>query len=297
MADHEYAQDGVAIVGLGLIGGSIAKDLHAHHPDMPLYAIDPNDHAVETAVDEGIIDEGISYADLGACARLVILAPPIDKVEETAYRVHDALRKPHQRLFERYVVTDTASIKAPIARLFEELATPEADFVASHPMAGTEFAGFAHARKDLFRAKPWIICPHPANQATSLDTVGALIRDLGGKLRTIDARTHDEQAGLVSHAVIMLSNVIFDFVATRHPEALELAGDGFTSTTRLASGNPELHSSIVAHNADVAYGHLEEFVEFLQARIAQRNEKDTESLLAYFTANMEQRNKWLHRRK
>ncbi|HEY1064058.1 MAG TPA: prephenate dehydrogenase/arogenate dehydrogenase family protein [Candidatus Saccharimonadales bacterium] len=299
MTEHTEAFDRFAIVGLGLIGGSIAKDLRSKFPEASIVAVDPNESSVREAIDEGVIDDAVTYRDLPDVAQVTFLAPPIDYVAENANQVFNAFNRTHQRALGRYVILDTASVKAPIAAQFEDLTARTdgaVEFVASHPMAGTEYSGFRHARKDLFRAKPWIICPHPENQEETITAVSSLLHDLGAKVRRIDASEHDRQAALVSHSVIMLSNIIFDYVATNHPEALELAGDGFISTTRLASGNPELHKSIIQNNTTFTEAHLKGFSEFLADKITNLS-TDGELLLGYFKKNMDRRNGWLRRRK
>lgn len=287
-----------AIVGLGLIGGSIAKDIRTKHPESSIYAIDTDQNSIDAAISEGVIDGAIGYDDLPYVSHLTILAPPIDFVEESARSVSRAFQSAHRRIFEKHIVIDTASIKSPIASVFQDLSrtTEGVEFLATHPMAGTEYSGFRHARKDLFRAKPWIISPHAENSEETVKLISNLVSELGAKIRIIDPDTHDQHAGLVSHAVILLSNALFDFVATNHPDALDMAGDGFISTTRLASGNPELHKSIIQSNSDITEAHLEEFIDYLKSKIGGLP-NDDESLLSYFTENMNRRNSWLRKRK
>ena len=291
----EFYQD-VAIIGLGLIGGSIAKDIRSHSPKANISAIDSNVDSLNQAIKEGVVDQSISYDELGNAANFIILATPIDHIVSTAIKIKEVLSNSANNIFEKYIVIDTASIKEPIAVSFRNLSSPNLQFLATHPMAGTEYVGWSHAKKDLFRAKPWIICGHNKNDVDTIESVSGFVRDLGSRIRLIEPSEHDKQAALVSHSVIMLSNLIFDYVATTHPDALDLAGDGFTSTTRLASGNPELHGSIVAHNADNTFEFLDEFRQFLSDTIDLQKKSDHKGLTPYFASNMDRRNKWLRRR-
>src|SRR5690606_21679902 len=145
------------------------------------------------------------------------------------------------------------------------------------------------------KSKPWIICPHEDNAADSIDVVKDFVDGFGAYTRVMDADTHDRHAAAVSHSVIVLSNLILEFIADKHPEALELAGDGFISTTRLASGNPEMHASIVAANKGFVFQYLDEFTTYSRDRI--KSLRDTESTHTFFLHNAENRNDWLKNRK
>ncbi len=298
MSEQTIEYKSFAIVGLGLIGGSVAKDLRAEYPNAYIAAIDTDKKSIVESIKDGIVDEAIEYKHLPNLAQVTILAPPMDYIRESALCVSDSFAATHKRTFKNYIVLDTASVKTPVAELFEDLTaiSQDVEFVATHPMAGTEYSGFKHARKDLFRAKPWIVCSHPNNTPEAIDAVSNFLHGFGAKVRQINAEEHDRQAALVSHSVIMLSNLIFEYIATKHPEALELAGDGFISTTRLASGNPELHKSIIQNNASFTEQHLEEFSEFLAEKVKHLS-TDGDLLLDYFKQNMNQRNSWLRRRK
>ena len=94
----------------------------------------------------------------------------------------------------------------------------------------------------------------------------------------IDPDEHDKSAAVVSHAVIVLSNIIFDYIASVHPEALKLAGDGFTDTTRIANGSPELHKDIILHNSEYTDAVLKEFSHFLDSKIANLSVSDVKLL-------------------
>lgn len=286
------------IVGLSLIGGSIAKDLRTKYPGASIVSIDSDKQSIDDAMQLGIVDKGIDYADLPRFAQVVVLTPPVGQVIPCARRVFDSLNKSKNRAFERCVVFDAASVKKPIAAEFKKLTAKShgVEFLATHPMAGTEFSGFSHARKDLFRAKPWMVCRHSENSEEAVSGVCELLRGLGSRVVFIDPDEHDKSAAVVSHAVIILSNIIFDYIASVHPEALKLAGDGFTSTTRIASGNPELHKDIILHNSEHTDAVLKEFSQFLDDKIASLSVSDAKLLQEYFTQNMNRRNEWIRRK-
>ncbi len=281
--------DNFTIIGLGMIGGSIAKDIHNRFPDATVLAIDASEEALAKAEQDHIIDGRTTFDELGRVACTIIIATPLDSVIPIAKKVHKAVRSTDKKLF----VLDVGSVKTGIVAEFQKLSDENIEFISTHPMAGTEFAGFAHAKKDLFQAKPWMICPHDNNTEEATELTQTFITQLGGRVRMVDAVSHDRNVAVVSHAVIMLSNYLFDYVASEHPEALDYAGDGFTSTTRLASGNPKLHQDILASNFDHTQEELEEFTKYLTKRL----DDDLIPSKDFFEDNMQRRNRWLHKRK
>src|SRR5690606_34512451 len=126
---------------------------------------------------------------------------------QTALEIRDALREDVGANHDgKKLVIDVASVKKSVTNVFSVLSDANVEFVATHPMAGTEFSGFNHARKGLFKSKPWIICPHEDNAADSIDFVKNFVDSFGAYTRVMDADTHDRHAAAVSHSVIVLSN-------------------------------------------------------------------------------------------
>jgi len=278
----------VGLIGLGMMGGSVAKDLRSRFPQTHIIGYDPSQQAINRALEEHLIDDVARPGDVGDMAGFIVIASPIDKVlpvaEEIASNVYPG---------PRLQVIDIASVKTEIVAGFEALTSESAEFTGTHPMAGTEFSGLEHARKDLFQGKPWMLCAHKENSPEGNAMVRRFISGMGAKLRETDPISHDRNVALVSHAVIMFSNLIFDFVATNYPEALDYAGDGFNSTTRLASGNPEMHYQIMSHNLGLVREYMGLFYEYL----GDAMEGDKVPSLEFFMSNMGRRNSWLHKRR
>jgi prephenate dehydrogenase len=293
--EGENTQPVVGIIGLGLIGGSIAKDLREAEQPMHIVAYDPRDKSIESAIKSGHINDSLPVSEIAKIATTMVIAAPIDQVGPIGLEIRDSLKNHNDVTQDKKLVLDVASVKKPISNIFSVLNTTSVEFVATHPMAGTEFSGFSHARKGLFRAKPWIISPHENNSDEAINRTKEFLEQFGPHIRIMDADVHDRHAAVVSHSIITLSNLIFDFIAERHPEALDLAGDGFSSTTRLASGNAEMHASIVRANKGFVYQYLDEFRDYIDTRIDELQvEKD---ILPFFESNVQRRNDWLRNRK
>lgn len=279
----------VAIFGMGLIGGSIAKDLKLNNPSIKIFGTRKSINTKQ-AQQEAILDEIIAPDDLPLKnIDLIIIATPIDAVLLSARKIKNIFaRHPSKKC----IVMDVSSVKKDITLKFEQLSiNSNIEFVSTHPMAGTEFNGFSSAITHLFAFKTWIICKHKNNTDNNLRTIEEVISSFESKIKYLDATQHDKYVALISHMTILLSNQLFNFVSRKHPSALELAGDSFLSTTRLASGNPDLHATIVKHNHQEINNQLSDFIEELKETNLQELSTD------YFLKNKNSRDNFLKKRK
>jgi prephenate dehydrogenase len=245
----------VALLGFGLIGGSIARALRAGGgaalPVERIVAWSPTAAGPRAAVEAGVVDAaapGIAEAVTGA--DLVILAaPPVGCLD-----ILLLLGELRDRLAPGVVVTDVASTKARIVEAAEEAGLP---FVGGHPMAGSEAAGFGASSADLFRDRPWIVVPSATSPADGAERVEALARATGARPIRLDAATHDRAVAAISHVPLILATALVEAVVgppdgpDRDDWALEsgLAAGGWASMTRLALGSPEMGAGIAATNA------------------------------------------------
>lgn len=136
------------------------------------------------------------------------------------------------------------SVKEEIVKEFEKLTKENLEFLSTHPMAGSEKQGFQAARIDLFEKAPWIIVPHKKNRTS----VSSFIRSLGAKPIKMTAKEHDQKVALISHLPALISEKLLRFVMKKDPKAIQIAGPGFESMTRLAKGNSQLLKEIKAFN-------------------------------------------------
>jgi prephenate dehydrogenase len=226
----------VAIVGLGLVGGSLARALTAAGYrvtgiDWPL--------VVRRALRSRAIAAGATRTEAGALADVVVLAAP----PATNLRL---LRRLARVARPGLVITDVSSVKGEIVREAERLGLD--GFVGGHPMAGTEKQGFSASRADLFHGASWWIVPGRSARATRL--VRVLVAAAGGRAVVTDARTHDRAMAFLSHAPQVVSWALLDAargdeVARRH---VRRAGPGFRDMTRLARSPRPLWRDILEAN-------------------------------------------------
>lgn len=262
----------IGIIGLGLIGGSIVKALKMKSQDAEMYTLQRESEDVKLAVKQEYITTVKDLNELVSKVELVIIASPIDTVIPVAKELSQIKSKTN------LIVIDVASVKKNIVKEFEKLSTSKIDFCGTHPMAGSEKMGFENTQGMLFVSKPWVITPHKKNNKQTIKNIKNLITYLGSTTVTVTASQHDEYVAAISHIVFLISSYIFSFIQLKEPKALALAGSGFESLTRLASGSPRMHTEIVTQNYDNIAVSLVSFMEFIK-----QHQLVKDSLLQFFS--------------
>src|SRR3954465_15209375 len=267
----------IGIVGLGLIGGSIALKSRELWPTSLVIAVDSKD-VLETAMRLHAIDVAADDLVVLAEADIVILAAPVKQNIAILGNLDEHVRQPA-------VVTDTGSTKREIVAAAAEL-PPRFTFVGGHPLAGAAQGGLDHARPDLFLGRPWLLTPASGARAfqasdavravqptDALDKLTAFIQALGAEPRIVAPDAHDRMLAFLTHlpqlAATALMQVVGDAVG---PEGLALAGRGLADTTRLASSPDDIWRDIAATNADQIGPALDTLIEVLQALRADLRE-------------------------
>lgn len=248
----------IAIVGFGLIGGSIARALRrpeavrAAGERVELVVWSPRGVGPRTALDEGVIDG--APADLEASfegADLVLIAaPPIESLE-LLRQLSGPLRA---RLPAAAVVTDVASTKRFIVEEADRLGLR---FVGGHPMAGRESTGFESSVADLFVDRPWVVCPGRRAETADVALVERFARWCGARPIRLEPAIHDAAAAAISHVPLLVASAIVEALAEGPvwPVASTLAASGWRDMTRLARGDPAMGAGIAVTNAaEIAAG-------------------------------------------
>ena len=249
----------LAIIGLGLIGGSFARALRAADVVGAIQGFDPDPAQAEAALALGVIDQAaVSAAEAVREADVVVLAVPVLRTAEALAAVLPAL-KPGA------IVTDVGSTKQSVlADVLQVCGALPGWFVAAHPIAGTEKSGVAASFAELFRGKRLILTPHAAQDAAALATVRALWQATGARVVEMEAGRHDAIFAATSHLPHVLAYSFVELLADRaeSEEIFSNAGGGFRDFTRIASSSPEMWHDIVRANAG-------EVLQLLKAQIAQ----------------------------
>ncbi|WKK66093.1 prephenate dehydrogenase [Lutimonas zeaxanthinifaciens] len=247
----------VAVIGLGLIGGSLALELKKT-TWATIYGIDKNKNHIREALDLGIIFEEINFDKIHEMD-VVIISVPVNVIPEIAVKVLDLID-------EKALVFDVGSTKAEVCDSVRKH-PKRRNFVALHPIAGTEFSGPQAAIYDLFTDKVNIICEKELSSPEKIEQTVALFEKL--KMKNVfmeSAVQHDIHIAYVSHlshiSSFMLGKTVLE-IEKDEKNIFNMAGSGFASTVRLAKSNPETWTPIFMQNRDNLLKSLEEYIKNL----------------------------------
>ena len=245
----------IGIVGLGLIGGSVALAARELWPTSLVIAVDNKD-VLETAMRLHAIDVAADDPVVLAEVDLVILAAPVRQNIELLAELDEHVRQPA-------VVTDTGSTKRAVVEAARAL-PPKFTFIGGHPLGGSAKGGLENARSDLFKGRPWLLTPSGAS-GDALEKLTAFVSALGAQPRIIDAALHDRVLAFLSHLPQLTASALMQVVGDAvGQDGLALAGRGLADTTRLASSPAEIWRDITATNADEIGLALDELIAMLQ---------------------------------
>lgn len=266
----------IAIIGLGLIGGSIGLGLKAAQlKDVEVIGTDHDRDALAGARKAGAVDrieadERTAVKDAG----LVVVATPVRAIRGVFERIAGSLA-------EGAVVTDTGSTKADVTKWAKDLLPAHVSFVGGHPMAGKETAGIRAAEAALFREKVYCLAPTVHADDRAIRTVVGLVQALGATPWFIEAEEHDRYVAAISHLPIVMSAALFSMIrgSKAWNDLAPLASSGFRDVTRLASGDPRMAADIFATNKESVIHWLDRYVEELRAyRAMLESSHDSEEL-------------------
>jgi prephenate dehydrogenase len=246
--------DRLTIVGLGLLGGSIAKAAKARGAAGRVTAVGRHSETLETARVEGSVDawtldlrEGVKEADL------IILATPVATIEALLPDVWEAAD-------EEALISDVGSIKGRLTRAAEKLNTRRAlTFLGAHPMAGSEQSGYRAARADLFDGSTVILTPTEATPVWAGKRLTEFWERLGGRVTTLAPEPHDRIVAAVSHLPHLVAYALVDAVAKAPDSPLAFAAQGFKDTTRIAASDPTVWREIFLANREAIVESLRGF--------------------------------------
>ena len=233
----------VAILGLGLIGGSIARAL-ARAGGWRVVAWSRSREALERAAVDGVIDEVVADPlTAAASAPLVLLATPVPVILEMLREFGPGLAAGGA------VVTDVGSSKSLVMAAAARV--PGLRFVGGHPMSGAETAGYGASRASLFDERPWVVVPGAASRPEDVVAVGDLARACGAWPVELDAAAHDRAVAAISHLPLVASLALAEAAleGADWPVARQLAAQGWRDMTRLARGDPAMGGGMLATNA------------------------------------------------
>ena len=247
----------VFVVGIGLIGGSFVKDIKAQMPEVTIYGIDANEAHLEEAFALDLINVKSSYEELHL-ADFVMVSIPVDVAVEE-------LPKILNKVNDECVVCDAGSTKELICKVLENH-PKRRNFLACHPIAGTEFSGPSAAIKGLYNGKTNIICEVEKTAFSLQEKALELFKLLGMRIRYMNPNAHDKHIAYVSHlshiSSFMLGKTVIEKEKNQR-DIFDMAGSGFESTVRLAKSSPAMWTPIFKQNKENVIETLEEYIQNL----------------------------------
>lgn len=240
----------VAVVGLGLLGGSVAAAARERGVARRVVGVTRLRETAAAALRDGVADEaGTELERLVAGADLLVLATPIGAMAPLLGRAAASLA-------EGCVVTDVGSIKGALGDTLPGLLPPGVAYVGAHPMAGSHHRGLAHARADLLEGAVCIVAPGRSAPPAAVARVRAFFEALGAHVVLRDPARHDEEVAWVSHLPHALAFAYARALAEAPPEAAAVRGSGFRDFSRIARSDPELWAEILCANRKALAGPL-----------------------------------------
>jgi len=244
----------VYVIGLGLIGGSMALDIQKMYSEALIFGIDSSENHLEEALKLGLIHQKAIVSEIND-ADLIIVAVPVDVALVLLPKILDTVS-------EKTLVIDVGSTKKPICEVVENHSN-RSNFLATHPIAGTEFSGPQAAIENLFDSKTMIVCEIEKTSYKQQEKAFELFKKLKMRIRFMEPKSHDKHIAYVSHLSHISSFMLGKTVIEKEKDEkdiFDMAGSGFDSTVRLAKSSPSMWTPIFKQNKKQIVKSLEEYI-------------------------------------
>ena len=262
----------VIVIGIGLIGGSFAKGVSRLYEDSQIMGMDNNEANLKEAIQLGLIDGAADDTSLEE-ADMVIVSIPVDAMVTELPKILDKVN-------DDCLVLDAGSTKSLICKSVENH-PKRRNFLATHPIAGTEFSGPSAAFDGLYEGKTNIICEVEQTAFKLQERALALFQKLGMRIRYMNPEAHDKHIAYVSHlshiSSFMLGKTVIGEEQNER-DIFDMAGSGFESTVRLAKSSPDMWTPIFEQNKENVVKSLEEYIKNLESFKTMMEDNDFEGI-------------------
>lgn len=269
------------MVGLGLIGGSIALAIKKEHKACVIYGFDINENQLKVAKSLGVIDEITDSMEEGIKdADLIVLATPVAKTEQLLEEIC------HYKFKENAIITDVGSTKQTIVEKAVCLQNKKVTFIGGHPMAGSHKSGVEAAKEHLFENAFYILTPSPTTNMNQVIQLQNWLKGTKAKFVELAADQHDRLAGAISHFPHLIAASLVNQVANMEqadPMVSDMAAGGFRDITRIASSNPIMWRDILLHNKEVILSLLASWESEMTTVKEIIQKSDEEEIHKYFS--------------
>ncbi|MGM0365472.1 MAG: prephenate dehydrogenase/arogenate dehydrogenase family protein [Actinomycetota bacterium] len=263
----------ISVIGLGLIGGSLALSLKNLNNNFNIIGYDASLDSMNIAKYRKIIDEVAQ--DIKSAVKeadLIIIATPVREIVKVAGQIKDSLK-------EGAIVTDVGSAKQRIVESMNHILPDSVVFIGGHPMAGSENEGILSATPDLFRNAFYVLTPTDKTITKPLMTLHSLFTRMGSKVVSISPKEHDRIVALISHMPHVLSSNLVDYIDDQQKtlkNLFKLCAGGFRDMTRIAASNPGMWVDITMENREEIINVIEGYIGYLESFKQSLSENDYE---------------------
>jgi len=278
----------VCIIGIGLIGGSLAKAINKTHQSEIVFGFGRDKSRLEKAQKSNVIDQ--YSTDIGEAldgSNMVIIATPVGSYESIL-----RLMKPH--IVKDMIISDVGSTKVSVIEAVKKVFGNTLDnFIPAHPISGKEKVGFEVSDADLFVDKKVIITPHENNNPDSINILANMWKEVGAEVDFMTPQSHDDLLGMTSHLPHMLAFSLVNYLISKHPEASVYAAGGFKDFSRIASGDAIMWRDICLNNRDSIVEHIKGYQDSLNTLVGVINSQNKEQLESLFSEAKNTRDSWV----
>ena len=278
----------ITIVGVGLIGGSLAKALKEKNLAKTVFGYGRDGSRLEEAKKHNIIDdystqieEAVNHADI------IVIATPVGTFRNIFSEV-----KP--LIVDDVIISDVGSTKTNIVDIAKEILGDKSQcFVPAHPIAGKEKSGFEASDGNLYIGKKVIITPIEDNSSESIQVIESMWKNVGAEVDFMSPQSHDDLLGMTSHLPHMLAFSLVNYLVDQNPSASIYAGGGFKDFSRIASGDAVMWRDICLQNKDKIITHLRGYQSTVEELIDAIDQEERDKLELLFATAKKTRDSWI----
>lgn len=278
----------ICIIGIGLIGGSLAKAIKKSHQSEIVFGYGRDEERLERAQKGNLIDQySVDIGEALNSANMVIIATPVGSYESILKEM-----KPH--IAKDMVISDVGSTKVSVIETVKAVFDDVVDnFIPAHPIAGKEKSGFEVSDADLFVNKKVIITPLENNNPESIKMLTKMWEGVGAEVDFMTPQSHDDLLGMTSHLPHMLAFSLVNYLVSQHPEASVYAAGGFKDFSRIASGDAIMWRDICLHNRNTIIAHIKGYQESLNTLVDAIDSQNKDQLESLFREAKNTRDSWI----
>ena len=278
----------ITIIGVGLIGGSLALALKERNLAKAVFGYGRDQTRLEEAQKSNVIDAfSTNIKEAIDEANIVVIATPVGTFKEILGQIEPLISS-------NVIITDVGSTKSDIVNIVNDVLRDKSScFIPAHPIAGKERSGFEVSDSKLYDGKKVIITPQETNSPESIDVIDQMWKNVGADVDFMSAESHDNLLGMTSHLPHMLAFSLVNYLVDQNPNASIYAGGGFKDFSRIASGDAVMWRDICLQNKNQIMSHLKGYQSTLDDLLEAINDEDSDKLGQLFTTAKKTRDSWL----